>query len=122
MKVLIVDDSTAMRSIVRRTLRQAGYGEWEVVEARNGREALEAIFRETPDLVLSDWNMPEMGGLELLQAARAAGSRVNFGFITSEGTPAFRHQAAESGALFLVTKPFSPDALQKVLSAFVPGA
>lgn len=54
MAILIVDDSKAMRMIVRRALRQAGYGGYEVVEASNGKEALDAIHSAAPDLVLSD--------------------------------------------------------------------
>lgn len=122
MKVLIVDDSTAMRSIVRRALRQAGYEGWDVREVRNGAEALEALMNDRFDLVLSDWNMPQMSGIELLKSARAAGLRVRFGFITSEGTTEFRHQAAAAGAHFLVAKPFTPEVLKKAIADAVPGA
>ena len=66
MKILIVDDSKVMRSIVKRTLRQAGFGNHDVVEAGNGAEGLEQVSEHTPDLVLCDWNMPEMNGIEML--------------------------------------------------------
>jgi len=62
-KVLIVDDSKAMRLIVRRTLRQAGFDDLDASEATNGKEALDAITAAQFDLVLSDWNMPEMTGI-----------------------------------------------------------
>ncbi|HCK81587.1 MAG TPA: response regulator, partial [Candidatus Competibacteraceae bacterium] len=55
MKVLIVDDSSAMRMIVRRTLREAGYGNLEVLQAGDGNEALAAIHKDPPDLIFSDW-------------------------------------------------------------------
>ena len=115
MKVLIVDDSKAMRMIVRRTLRQAGYGKHEVSEATNGREALEAIRANQPDLVLSDWNMPEVSGFELLTTLNREGTKVRFGFVTSEGTAEMRAQAAREGALFLISKPFTVENFQQAL-------
>jgi two-component system chemotaxis response regulator CheY len=85
-RILIVDDSRVMRNIVTRTLRQAGLGDHDFVEAGNGLEALEVISSVAPDLVISDWNMPEMNGLELLQKLRASGNQTTFGFVTSEGS------------------------------------
>ena len=116
MKVLIADDSKVMRQIVKRTLRQAGYADAEVTEAGNGREALDVIAAGAPDLVLSDWNMPEMNGIELLLALRAQGHPVPFGFVTSEGSPEMRDQAQSAGALFLVSKPFTPDSFREALA------
>jgi two-component system chemotaxis response regulator CheY len=115
MRILIADDSRVMRQIVKRTLRQAGYSDAEVSEAENGREAFEAIANDTPDLVLSDWNMPEMTGIELLVALRAQGHSVPFGFVTSEGSPEMRDKAESAGALFLVAKPFTSDSFREVL-------
>jgi two-component system, chemotaxis family, chemotaxis protein CheY len=115
MKILVADDSRVMRQIVKRTLRQAGYTNVEICEAGNGTEALEVIVREAPDLVLCDWNMPEMNGIELLTALRAGGRNVAFGFVTSEGSPAMRERAQNAGALFLIAKPFTPEAFREVL-------
>ncbi len=115
MKILVVDDSKTMRMIVRRTLRQAGYGSHAVEESANGKEALDSIKASHPDLVLCDWNMPEMNGLELLQALKAEEICVNFGFVTSEGTDEMRSTASENGALFLITKPFTADVFQEKL-------
>ncbi len=115
MKILIVDDSKAMRMIVTRTLRQAGFGEHEFAEAENGAEGLAHVQANAPDLVLSDWNMPEMTGIEFLQALRAAGNEVRFGFVTSESTDAMRGLASESGALFLIAKPFTADTFAEAL-------
>ena len=117
MKILIVDDSRAMRMIVTRTLRQAGFGDHEFVEAENGAEGLAKVTEIGPDLVLSDWNMPEMSGIEFLQALRAAGNPVRFGFVTSESTDAMRDLAAESGELFLIAKPFTADTFTEALGA-----
>jgi len=119
MRILIVDDSKAMRMIVSRVLRQTGYGSADFEEAGNGAEALAAIRANEPDLVLCDWNMPEMTGIELLQALRAEGSSVRFGFVTSESTTEMREQAIASGALFLITKPFTADGFEEVLSSVV---
>jgi two-component system, chemotaxis family, chemotaxis protein CheY len=116
MKILIVDDSKAMRMIVKRTLRQAGYEDHMIEEAGNGVEALKSIQASAPDLVLADWNMPEMSGIELLQAIKQNGLTLKFGFVTSEGTPEMRQRAESEGALFLITKPFTTEAFQKVLA------
>ena len=119
MKILIVDDSKAMRMIIRRTLRQAGYDHCEVAEAANGKEGMTAMQREQPDLVLSDWNMPEMSGIEFLEALGEGDLSVPFGFVTSEGTDDMRMQAAKAGARFLITKPFTPDSFKSALSPFL---
>jgi two-component system chemotaxis response regulator CheY len=115
MKILITDDSRVMRQIVKRTLRQAGFSSVQICEAGNGREALEAIASETPDLVLCDWNMPEMNGIDLLITLRAGGNDVPFGFVTSEGSPEMREKAENAGALFLIAKPFTPESFRLAL-------
>lgn len=115
MKVLIVDDSRVMRGIVKRSLRQAGYGSWDVDEAEDGKAALSQIDTGRPDLVLADWNMPEMNGIELLRTLRAEGSRVKLGFVTSESTPEIQTMAREAEALFVLSKPFTPDELREAL-------
>ncbi|QWC84731.1 response regulator [Nocardioidaceae bacterium] len=115
MKIIVADDSKVMRRIVVRTLRQAGHGGHEVIEAENGRECLDLVTDRTPDLVLSDWNMPEMTGIECLDALRAQGTEVPFGFVTSEGSPEMRERAARSGALFLIAKPFTAETFAEAL-------
>ncbi len=119
MKLLIVDDSRVMRLLVKRTLRQAGFGAHEVCEAENGVAALEAIAANPPDLILCDWNMPEMTGIELLKEMRASGSEIQFGFVTSEGTSEIRTQAADAGALFVLTKPFNADVFESTLGSYL---
>ncbi|MFC6154132.1 response regulator [Nocardioides yefusunii] len=122
MKILVVDDSRVMRQIVIRTLRQAGYGGHDVVEAENGVQCIDMVATEKPDLVLSDWNMPEMNGIDALATLRASGQSVPFGFVTSEGSDEMRARAAAHGALFLIAKPFTPELFDEFLSSVIPHA
>ena len=115
MQILIVDDSKAMRSIVMRAVRQAGFASLNFLEASNGVEALKVAHESPPDLILVDWNMPEMNGIDFLKALRAEGNPVKVGFVTSESDPAMRELAFQSGALFMISKPFSPDSLKAAL-------
>jgi two-component system chemotaxis response regulator CheY len=119
MQILVVDDSKAMRSIVMRAVRQAGFEAVTFAEAVNGVEALKVIRATPPDLVLADWNMPEMSGIELLKALRAEGNQIKVGFVTSESDPAMRDLAFQTGALFMITKPFTPDALKAAMAQAV---
>lgn len=115
MKVLIVDDSKAMRMIVKRTLAQTDLGKCQIVEAENGAVGLQKVAAEAPDLILCDWNMPEMSGIQFLQELRASGCRTEFGFITSETGANIGELAMESGAQFIITKPFNVESLNAVL-------
>lgn len=117
MKILIVDDSRVMRQIVIRTLRQAGFDGHELLEAADGREARESALSQKPDLVVSDWNMPEMTGIQVLSALRAAGNTVPFGFVTSECTPEMQQAAEAAGAVFFIIKPFTPERFKEALSS-----
>jgi two-component system chemotaxis response regulator CheY len=119
MKILIVDDSTAMRMIVKKTLRLAGFDGHEVSEAEDGAKALAAIKASKPDLVLSDWNMPNMTGMQLLEALAADGVKVTFGFVTTEATPDMRAKAVAAGAKFLVSKPFTPESFKEHLGPHI---
>ena len=116
MNILVVDDSTAMRMMIVRTLRQAGFGGKDIDQAEDGAIALEAIRNKRPDLVLADWNMPNMTGIELLYALREENINVNFGFITTESTTEMRKKATEGGAKFLLSKPFTVESFEKVLA------
>jgi two-component system, chemotaxis family, chemotaxis protein CheY len=119
MKILIADDSKAMRMIVTRTLRQAGLSGHELIEAENGREALTLVTRHSPDLILSDWNMPEMTGIDFLRTLRAGGNNTPFCFVTSEGSDEMRDLASSSGALGLIAKPFTAEGFLEVLGSVV---
>jgi two-component system chemotaxis response regulator CheY len=101
--------------IVLRTLRQSGLEITESREAADGLLALEMIDDFAPDLVLSDWNMPNMGGLDLLKALRANENHVTLGFVTSESSPAMREEAIAAGASFLLVKPFNAEHFADVI-------
>jgi two-component system chemotaxis response regulator CheY len=116
MDILLVDDSKTMRGIVQRAIRQAGFRGLTVGEAENGVQALEKLRTDQPKLILSDWNMPEMSGIDFLVQVRASANEVPFGFITSEASAAIKELAMKSGASFLITKPFSPETMQEALS------
>jgi len=117
MKILIVDDSKAMRMIVLRTLRQAGYGDHETKEAADGKQGLDVVHEWAPDVIISDWNMPNMNGLEFLQALKAEGFSGLFGFVTTEGSEKMKQSAMDEGASFLITKPFTAQSFQNELGA-----
>ena len=119
MDVLLVDDSKTMRMVVQRTLRQAGFRSLVIGEADSGRTALEVLTQHTPKLILSDWNMPEMSGIEFLQELQKKMVPIPFGFITSEGSEEIRFLAAEHGARFVITKPFTPERFESVLSQYL---
>ena len=121
MAILVVDDSRAMRMILLRELRKAGYDTSDVLEAENGRVALERIREGGVDLVLSDWNMPELNGMGLLQSLRREGNDIPFGFVTSESTPLMHRDALDAGADFVVTKPFSADSLSVQVERVLEG-
>src|SRR3954469_25838999 len=121
MQILIVDDSRTMRMLVNRTLRQAGYGGHDMLEAADGVEGLDLMQEQPVALVLCDWNMPRMSGLELLQTLRARDNKVLFGFVTSEGTASMREVAAHEGANFVITKPFTADIFSSVLGGITLG-
>jgi len=114
MKILVVDDSKVMRMIIMRTLRQAGFGAHAISEAGSGTEALAVLRNERFDLVLCDWNMPEMTGLELVAVIRTERLAPRVGFVTSEGTSRLR-EATEAGALFLIPKPFTVESFEQTL-------
>lgn len=115
MRILIVDDSRVMRQLIQRSLRQAGYGHCELIEAADGEAALAAVPREDPDLVLSDSDMPRMGGLELLRVLRSRGDTRAFGLLVTEGSATVRETALRAGAQFVLTKPFTSEDFRAAL-------
>jgi two-component system, chemotaxis family, chemotaxis protein CheY len=110
-RVLIVDDSSVMRKIVERSLRQAGLDLTQVHEAGNGAEALVLLQANPIDLILCDINMPVMDGLEFIKqlAGVENAKAVPVIMITTEGSEAHVVQALSSGARGYIRKPFTPD-------------
>ncbi len=119
MNIMVVDDSMAMRMIVMKTLREAGFEGHDIVQAADGAQALELIKENAPDLVLCDWNMPVMTGPELLQKLNEEHICPKFGFVTTEATPVMREKATELGARFLIAKPFTPKSFETALQPFI---
>lgn len=115
MLVLVVDDSTSMRMLIKRTLKQAGFDGLDITEAEDGQQAFEKVEASKPDLILSDWNMPVMNGLDFLKKVRESGVTTKFGFITTESTAEMREIARDAGAQFLISKPFNVESFEKAL-------
>jgi|SRR5579864_3124098 len=120
--ILIVDDSAAIRKILQRVLRQAEVPLGEVYEAGDGVEALEMLKNKPVGLVLSDINMPNMDGLELLSKIRAehAWDKIPIVMVSTEGTQAKVLEAVERGASGYVRKPFTAEQIKEKLSGFFP--
>jgi len=112
---LIVDDSSVMRKIVERSLRQAGIELSEVREAGNGAEALSAVNQGGVDLVLCDINMPVMDGIEFLKQMQTVelAKGVPVVMITTEGNEAHVVQALSVGARGYIRKPFTSDQVKQ---------
>jgi len=112
---LIVDDSSVMRKIVERSLRQAGINLTQVFEAGNGSEALTTLAANRVDLILCDINMPVMDGLEFVKQLPAVPNAkgVPVVMITTEGSEAHVVQALSLGARGYIRKPFTPDQVKE---------
>ena len=117
MKVLVADDSSVMRKIIIRSLTSVGIT--EIVEAANGQEAIDK-FKQTPvDLILTDWNMPEKSGLDVVVEIRATGSQVPIIMVTTEAQKGQVIAAFQAGVNDYLTKPFEADDLRAKLNKFV---
>ncbi len=111
MKFLIVDDSKAMQAIVHKALVTSGYSDHDYDYAFNGKDALNKIHASKPDVVLCDWHMPEMTGLELLYKIKQEQLDVKIGLVTTERYEDKIKEAKAAGALFIVSKPFTAETL-----------
>lgn len=111
-KILIVEDSPSMRKVLRLMLQGLGYG--DVGEAQDGAEALERMREESFDLLISDWNMPNMSGLELLESVRAQPDMADVAVImsTSRNDKQDVMVAVKAGANNYISKPFKAEQLQ----------
>ncbi|HDP25976.1 MAG TPA: response regulator [Deltaproteobacteria bacterium] len=119
MKVLVVDDFSTMRRIVRNILRQLNFT--NIIEADDGSTALEILQREKIAMVISDWNMPKMTGLELLKVMKAddALRPIPFLMVTAEAQQENIIEAVKSGVNNYIVKPFTAETLsQKINQLF----
>ncbi|MBI9087749.1 MAG: chemotaxis response regulator CheY [Desulfobacterium sp.] len=114
-KVLIVDDFATMRRILKNILKQIGFK--NLLEADDGTTALEVLDRESVDLIISDWNMPKMTGLELLKSVRASDKfkRTPFLMVTAEAQKQNVIEAVQAGVSNYVVKPFTAEAISEKL-------
>lgn len=112
MKVLVVDDMSTMRRIVKNVLRQIGFS--DIMEAENGQDALTKLKAGGFGLVVSDWNMPVMQGIELLRAVRADTELKTLPFlmVTAEAQKENLIEAVQAGVSNYVVKPFTAEVLQ----------
>ncbi len=121
LKFLIVDDSKAMRTIVKRILISAGYADHDFRFSENGSDAIKQIVNWQPDMVLLDWHMPEITGIQVLEKVKELGLPTKIGLITAEKNPHSIKAAREAGAIFVVNKPFTMDELKDSLIPALAG-
>jgi DNA-binding response OmpR family regulator len=117
-RVLVVDDATFMRDTMKKALR-SGFPGFKLDEAHNGRQAMQLLQKGRYDLVLCDWEMPEMTGAELLQWLRTQSDarQTPFVMVTSRGEKAHVMEAVQLKADNYIVKPYTPDKLFKVVTA-----
>jgi len=115
-RVLIVDDSKAMQHILRRGLANMGLADVELRLASDGPEALEIAKKWAPNLILSDWHMPEMTGLELLQTINHEMHEIKVGLVTTETSDICLQEAQDAGVQFVINKPFVMETLHRVIT------
>jgi len=116
-KVLVVDDFATMRRIVKGVLKQLGFE--NIVEAEDGSIALDTLKKEEIGLIVSDWNMPNMNGLDLLKAVRGDNGLKGIPFImvTAEGLKENVLEAVKVGVTNYIIKPFTPEAFSEKIQA-----
>lgn len=117
MRILVVDDSSTMRRIIINTLNKLGYKECH--EAANGREGVERLATIQVDMVITDWNMPEMSGIDFIKAVRGneATKHLPVLMVTTNAAQADIVQALHAGVNNFVVKPFTPDTIKDKIEA-----
>ena len=120
LRILVVDDSKVMRGVLRKML---GSDETEVLEAHDGKHALEVLAAEPVDCVISDWNMPRMKGIDLLRQVRqnAALAHLPFVMVTAEAMAQNVAEADAARVSAYLTKPFTAESLWTTLRGILPG-
>lgn len=120
MKALVVDDSMTIRRIVIKALGMVGIT--DTVEATDGTDALQALNENSFDIILLDWNMPKLSGIDTLRALRKAGNTTPVIMVTTEAEKSRVIEAIKSGASDYLIKPFAPDQLAAKVKGAVPAA
>ena len=117
MRFLVVDDSSTMRRIIINTLNKLGYQ--DVVEASNGREGMDRVTDGAVDLVITDWNMPEMNGIDFIRALRALEGKQQLPvlMVTTNAAKDDIVEALRAGVNNYVVKPFTPDTIKEKIDA-----
>ena len=118
MKFLVVDDSATMRRILVNSLQRIGYS--DCVEAGDGKEALDKIDPSI-QFIITDWNMPNMSGIDLARAARANGVTCPILMVTTRSVKEDIMAAIEAGVNNYIVKPFTPQVLKEKIDAVLAG-
>jgi two-component system chemotaxis response regulator CheY len=118
--VMIVDDSSVMRKIIMKGLRQAGFNIGDIFEAGDGVEALAIASQQNGNInvIFCDWNMPNMDGLTFVKELRAKGNNTTVVMVTTEGGQDSMDKAVEAGANGYISKPFTPEKLTEEIGKF----
>jgi two-component system, chemotaxis family, chemotaxis protein CheY len=121
MKFLVVDDSSTMRRILINTLSKLGYS--DVVEAANGREGIDRLAANQVDVIITDWNMPEMTGIEFIRSVRAdeKNAKLPVLMVTTNAAKDDIVEALRAGVTNYVVKPFTPDTMKEKIEGVVAG-
>ena len=121
-KVIVVDDSSVMRQIIKNNLKQLGFEQSNLVDAEDGEQALKKMNEDTIDLVISDWNMPRMTGIDLLKAIRGDGAlkELPFLMVTSEADKEKIMEAVQAGVNQYIVKPFNATQLEEKIKEIFP--
>jgi len=116
--ILIVDDSFPMRAVIKKVIKASGFDIGELLEAGNGKEALQLMDQQWLDLVLTDYNMPDMNGLELLKAMKASDTLADIPvvIVTTEGSEPRVEEFRSQGAVAYIKKPFTPEQIKSHLN------
>src|SRR3989304_535412 len=116
-KVLIIDDSAVMRKIIQRNIQQSGLLVDEFLEAGDGRGGLEKGTSNNIDLILCDWNMPNMTGIDFVKGIRGSGQKSNIPIVmvTTEGGKPKIEEAYKRGSAPFLSSPLPPDQLKSKL-------
>lgn len=113
-KIMVVDDATFMRMTIKNALTKAGYT--DLIEAADGMLAVETYNREHPDLVIMDITMPNMDGIQALQAIKSLDGNAKVVMCSAMGQEAMVVEAIQLGAMDFIVKPFKPDRILQTVS------